>query len=81
MMVIKDNLDLEVTLKTLSIIIPDDLMSALQFVGKEEKIGPSTAMRKLVRIGYESYLLPAKPKPLPTMLILSIALFVYLRRC
>jgi hypothetical protein len=30
-------------------------MSALQLVGKEEKIEPSTAMRKLVRIGYESY--------------------------
>ena len=46
---------LEVTMKTLSIRIPDDLMSALQLVGKEEKIEPSTAMRKLVRIGYESY--------------------------
>ncbi len=42
-------------MKTLSIRIPDDLMAALQFVGKEEKIEPSTAMRKLVRIGYESY--------------------------
>jgi hypothetical protein len=42
-------------MKTLSIRIPDDLMSALQLVGKEEKIEPSTAMRKLVRIGYESY--------------------------
>jgi hypothetical protein len=46
---------LEVTMKTLSIRIPDDLMSALQVVGKEEKIEPSTAMRKLIRIGYESY--------------------------
>jgi hypothetical protein len=46
---------LEVTMKTLSIRVPDDLMSALQLVGKEEKIEPSTAMRKLVRIGYESY--------------------------
>jgi hypothetical protein len=35
---------MEVTMKTLSIRIPDDMMSAL-----------STAMRKLVRIGYESY--------------------------
>ena len=42
-------------MKTLSIRIPDDMMSALQLVGKEEKIEPSTAMRKLVRIGYESY--------------------------
>jgi hypothetical protein len=46
---------LEVIMKTLSIRIPEDLMSALQVVGKEEKIEPSTAMRKLVRIGYESY--------------------------
>jgi hypothetical protein len=46
---------LEDAMKTLSIRIPDDLMSALQLVGKEEKIEPSTAMRKLVRIGYESY--------------------------
>ena len=46
---------LEVPMKTLSIRIPDDLMSALQLVGKEEKIEPSTAMRKLVRIGYETY--------------------------
>jgi hypothetical protein len=46
---------LEDTMKTLSIRIPDDMMSALQLVGKEEKIEPSTAMRKLVRIGYESY--------------------------
>ena len=28
-------------MKTLSIRIPDDLMSALQLVGKEEKIEPS----------------------------------------
>lgn len=46
---------MEATVKTLSIRIPDDMMSALQLVGKEEKIEPSTAMRKLVRIGYESY--------------------------
>ncbi len=46
---------MEVVMKTLSIRIPDDMMSALQLVGKEEKIEPSTAMRKLVRIGYESY--------------------------
>ena len=42
-------------MKTLSIRIPDDMMSALQLVGKEEKIEPSTAMRKLIRIGYASY--------------------------
>jgi uncharacterized DUF497 family protein len=46
---------MEVAMKTPSIRIPDDMMSALQLVGKEEKIEPSTAMRKLVRIGYESY--------------------------
>jgi len=43
-------------MKTLSIRIPDEMMSALQLVGKEEKIEPSTAMRKLIRIGYESYI-------------------------
>ena len=47
---------MEVAMKTLSIRITDDMMSALQLVGKEEKIEPSTAMRKLVRIGYESYI-------------------------
>jgi predicted HTH domain antitoxin len=47
---------MEVTMKTLSIRIPDEMMSALQLVGKEEKIEPSTAMRKLIRIGYESYI-------------------------
>lgn len=46
---------MEVIMKTLSIRIPDDMMSALQVVGREEKIEPSTAMRKLMRIGYESY--------------------------
>jgi predicted HTH domain antitoxin len=46
---------MEVIMKTLSIRIPDDMMSALQVVGREEKIEASTAMRKLVRIGYESY--------------------------
>ncbi len=46
---------MEVTMKTLSIRIPDDMMSTLLFVGKEEKVEPSTAMRKLVRIGYETY--------------------------
>jgi predicted HTH domain antitoxin len=46
---------MEVIMKTLSIRIPDDMMSALQVVSREEKIEASTAMRKLVRIGYESY--------------------------
>jgi predicted HTH domain antitoxin len=46
---------MEVLMKTLSIRIPDDMMSALQVVSREEKIEASTAMRKLVRIGYESY--------------------------
>jgi hypothetical protein len=43
-------------MKTLSIRIPDDILSALPGVGKEEKIEPSKAMRKLVRVGYESYM-------------------------
>jgi predicted HTH domain antitoxin len=42
-------------MKKLSMRIPDDMMEAAQLVAKEEKIEPSTAMRKLVRIGYETY--------------------------
>lgn len=42
-------------MKTISMRIPDDMMEAAQLVAKEEKIEPSTAMRKLVRIGYETY--------------------------
>lgn len=42
-------------MKTKSIRIPTDIISALSFVGKEEKVEESTAMRKLIRIGFETY--------------------------
>lgn len=42
-------------MKTKSIRIPTDIISALRFVGKEEKVEESTAMRKLIRIGFETY--------------------------
>lgn len=42
-------------MKTKSIRIPTDIKSALSFVGKEEKVEESTAMRKLMRIGFETY--------------------------
>lgn len=42
-------------MKTKSIRIPKDMMTALEIVEKEEKIEESTAMRKLMRIGFETY--------------------------
>jgi predicted HTH domain antitoxin len=42
-------------MKTKSIRIPNDLMSAVKLVEKSEKIEESTAMRKLMRIGFETY--------------------------
>jgi len=41
--------------KTKSLRIPEDLMSAIEYVGKEEKIEESTATRKLIKIGFEAY--------------------------
>ncbi len=42
-------------MKTKSIRIPKDMMAAIELVEKEEKIEESTAMRKLMRIGFETY--------------------------
>lgn len=42
-------------MKTKSIRIPDDLLSAVKLVEKSEKIEEATAMRKLMRIGFETY--------------------------
>lgn len=42
-------------MKTKSIRIPKDMMTAIEIVEKEEKIEESTAMRKLIRIGFETY--------------------------
>ena len=42
-------------MKTKSLRIPKDMISAIELVEKEEKIVESTAMRKLMRIGFETY--------------------------
>ncbi|OGW72091.1 MAG: hypothetical protein A3J72_03300 [Nitrospirae bacterium RIFCSPHIGHO2_02_FULL_40_19] len=42
-------------MKTKSIRMPDELMSAIEMVEKEEKVEEATAIRKLLRIGYETY--------------------------
>lgn len=42
-------------MKTKSLRIPKDIMTAVEIVEKEEKIEESTAMRKLMRIGFETY--------------------------
>lgn len=42
-------------MRTKSIRIPKDTMAAIELVEKEEKIEESTAMRKLIRIGFETY--------------------------
>ena len=42
-------------MKTKSIRIPKDMMDAIELVEKEERIEESTAMRKLIRIGFETY--------------------------
>ena len=42
-------------MKTKSLRIPKDMISAIELVEKEEKIEESTAMRKLIRIGFETY--------------------------
>jgi predicted HTH domain antitoxin len=43
-------------MKTKSLRIPKDMISAIELVEKEEKIEESTAMRKLIKIGFETYL-------------------------
>ncbi|QII13619.1 hypothetical protein KsCSTR_42400 [Candidatus Kuenenia stuttgartiensis] len=42
-------------MKTKSIRIPKDMIDAIELVEKEERIEESTAMRKLIRIGFETY--------------------------
>ncbi len=42
-------------MKIKTIRIPKELSDAITMVEKEEKIEKSTAMRKLLRIGFESY--------------------------
>ncbi len=39
-----------------SIRMPDDLLEAITIVEKEEKIEETTAIRKLIKIGYETYI-------------------------
>lgn len=41
---------------TKSIRMPDDLLDAITVVEKEEKIEETTAIRKLIKIGYETYI-------------------------
>ncbi len=43
-------------MKTKSLRIPKNMISAIELVEKEEKIEESTAMRKLMRIGFETYI-------------------------
>jgi hypothetical protein len=42
-------------MKTKSLRIPKEMMAALDLVEKEEKIEEATAMRKLMKIGFETY--------------------------
>ncbi len=42
-------------MKTKSLRIPEDMISAIELIEKEEKIEEATAMRKLMRIGFETY--------------------------
>lgn len=41
---------------TKSIRMPEDLLDAITVVEKEEKIEETTAIRKLIKIGYETYI-------------------------
>jgi len=43
-------------MKTKTIRIPKDMITAIKLVEKEEKIEESTAMRKLIKIGFETYI-------------------------
>ena len=42
-------------MKTKSIRIPDEMLLGIELVEKQEKIEESTAIRKLIRIGFENY--------------------------
>jgi len=43
-------------MKTKSIRMPDELLDAVALVEKEEKIEETTAIRKLIAIGFETYI-------------------------
>jgi len=42
-------------MKTKTIRLPDDLLKGIEVVEKEEKIEEATAIRKMLRIGFETY--------------------------
>jgi predicted HTH domain antitoxin len=42
-------------MKTKTLRIPKDIVDAIGLVEREEKIEESTAMRKLIRMGFETY--------------------------
>jgi predicted HTH domain antitoxin len=46
---------MEKSVKTKSIRIPKEMAEAIAVVEKEEQIEESTAMRKLIRMGFETY--------------------------
>jgi hypothetical protein len=46
---------MEKWMKTKSIRIPKEMADAIAVVEKEEQIEESTAMRKLIRMGFEAY--------------------------
>jgi hypothetical protein len=46
---------MEESVKTKSIRIPKEMAEAIAVVEKEEQIEESTAMRKLIRMGFETY--------------------------
>ena len=43
-------------MRTKSLRIPEDMIHNLAVVEKEEKIEEATAIRKLIRMGYETYI-------------------------
>ncbi len=43
-------------MKTKSIRLSDDIQYAVKFIEREEKIEEATAIRKLMRVGFESYI-------------------------
>ncbi len=42
-------------MKTKSIRLPDDMVQAVKLVEKREHIEEATAVRKLIRVGFETY--------------------------
>lgn len=43
-------------MKIKSIRMPDEITDAIEMVEKEEKVEEATAIRKLIKIGYETYI-------------------------